>query len=215
MIAGGTSTCATSSAKFSIPSRCACWTAIAFAGAVVSNPTAKNTTVRSGLRRATSSASSGEYTTRTSPPAARAMNRSSDEPGTRSMSPNEQTIASGRFAIAMASSINATGVTHTGQPGPCTSSISGGEHLVDPLPDQRVRLAAADLHDRPRAASWPRGSAPRSESATRSSRYSSRYFIRTPPVGRRRDPAAGRCSRGCPSRRAARRSARPPPRRPR
>ena len=35
-------------------------------------------------------------------------------------------MASGRFAIAMASSINASGVTQTGQPGPCTSSTCGG-----------------------------------------------------------------------------------------
>jgi hypothetical protein len=125
-IAGGTSTWATSRAKFAMPSSLACLTAIAFAGAVVSNPTAKKTTVLSGLRRATSSASSGEYTTRTSAPAARAMNRSSLEPGTRSMSPNEHRIASGRLAIAIASSISARGVTHTGQPGPCTSSISAG-----------------------------------------------------------------------------------------
>ena len=124
MIAGGTSTWATSSAKLCTPSREACSTAIALAGAVVSNPTAKNTTVLSGLRRATSSASSGEYTTRTSPPAARAMNRSSLEPGTRSMSPNEHRIASGFFAIAIASSISASGVTQTGQPGPCTNSTA-------------------------------------------------------------------------------------------
>ncbi len=42
------------------------------------------------------------------------------------MSPKEHTMASGRFAIAMASSINASGVTQTGQPGPCTSSTCGG-----------------------------------------------------------------------------------------
>ncbi len=52
------------------------------------------------------------------------MNRSSDEPGTRSMSPNEHRIASGCFAIAMASSMRASGVTQTGQPGPCTSSTT-------------------------------------------------------------------------------------------
>ncbi len=54
------------------------------------------------------------------------MNRSSLEPGTRSMSPNEQRIASGRFAISMASSMSAIGVTQTGHPGPCTSSTCGG-----------------------------------------------------------------------------------------
>jgi len=89
-------------------------------------PTAKNTTVLSGLRRATSSASRGEYTTRTSPPTERAMNRSSCEPGTRSMSPKEHTIVSFRFAIAIASSMRASGVTQTGHPGPCTSSRPSG-----------------------------------------------------------------------------------------
>ena len=42
------------------------------------------------------------------------------------MSPNEQTIASGRAAMSIARSIIATGVTQTGHPGPCTSSTSGG-----------------------------------------------------------------------------------------
>ena len=59
-IAGGTSTCDTSIEKFGT-SDCAAWnTAIALAGAVVSNPTAKNTTSRSGFCRAISTASSGE-----------------------------------------------------------------------------------------------------------------------------------------------------------
>ena len=60
MIAGGTRTWATSNAKLVTPRRLACITAIALAGAVVSKPTAKNTTVFSGLRRATSRASRGE-----------------------------------------------------------------------------------------------------------------------------------------------------------
>ena len=42
------------------------------------------------------------------------------------MSPNEQRIASGRNAISIALSIYSTGVTQTGQPGPCTSVISLG-----------------------------------------------------------------------------------------
>ena len=69
-IAGGTSTWETSRLKFCNPSRFACSTAIACAGAVVSNPIAKNTTWRSGLFRASSTASVGEYTIRTSPPSA-------------------------------------------------------------------------------------------------------------------------------------------------
>ncbi len=59
-IAGGTSTCETSSEKFSMPSRLAWWTVIALAGAVVSKPMPKKTTWRSRLSRARFSASSGE-----------------------------------------------------------------------------------------------------------------------------------------------------------
>ncbi len=47
-IAGGTSTCDTSSEKFFSPICRACHASIAFAGAVVSNPIAKNTTCLSG-----------------------------------------------------------------------------------------------------------------------------------------------------------------------
>src|ERR1039458_9721917 len=67
-IAGGTNTCETSSEKFFNPRRLARCTLIALAGAVVSNPTPKNTTCLSGFLAANSTASSGEYTTRTSPP---------------------------------------------------------------------------------------------------------------------------------------------------
>jgi hypothetical protein len=59
-IAGGTSTCETSTLKLSIPRRAASATAIAFAGAVVSKPTAKKTTCLSGFVAAILSASSGE-----------------------------------------------------------------------------------------------------------------------------------------------------------
>src|SRR5271165_4429911 len=106
---------------------------MAFAGAVVSKPTAKNTTCRSGFVRASFSASSGEYTMRTSAPSALASNRLFDEPGTRSMSPKEQKITSGRCAIATALSINSIGVTQTGQPGPCTSVMSRGNKSSSPL----------------------------------------------------------------------------------
>ncbi len=59
VIAGGTRTCETSTLKLSMPRRAASATAIAFAGAVVSKPTAKKTTWRSGLASAILSASSG------------------------------------------------------------------------------------------------------------------------------------------------------------
>ncbi len=60
IIAGGTRTCETRTEKLSSPSRAACQTAIALAGAVVSKPTAKKTTWRSGLAAAIRTASSGE-----------------------------------------------------------------------------------------------------------------------------------------------------------
>jgi hypothetical protein len=69
---------------------------------------------------------------RTSAPAARKRNRSVVEPGTRSMSPNDVKITPGRDAMAWARSIVSSGVTHTGQPGPCTSSISGGSMRSSP-----------------------------------------------------------------------------------
>jgi hypothetical protein len=106
--------------------RRACHAAIALAGAVVSKPIAKKTTCRSGWAVASRTASSGEYTTRTSLPRALSESRSPREPGTRSMSPNEQKTTSGRAAIACARSIISSEVTQTGQPGPWTSSIAGG-----------------------------------------------------------------------------------------
>ena len=60
VMAGGTSTWLTSTLKLSRPPRAASATAMALAGAVVSKPTAKNTTCRSGLARAMRTASSGE-----------------------------------------------------------------------------------------------------------------------------------------------------------
>ena len=59
-MAGGTSTCDTSKAKFVSPRRFACHTAVALAGAVVSKPTAKKTTTRSGFCSASRRQSSGE-----------------------------------------------------------------------------------------------------------------------------------------------------------
>ena len=60
VIAGGTSTCETSTLKFVEPAPCASQTAIALGGRVVSKPIAKNTTLRSGFAAARFTASSGE-----------------------------------------------------------------------------------------------------------------------------------------------------------
>jgi len=54
------STCAASIEKFRSPSCLACQSAMALAGAVVSNPMPKNTTLRSGFCRASFTASMGE-----------------------------------------------------------------------------------------------------------------------------------------------------------
>ena len=101
---------------------------IALAGAVVSKPIPKNTTCLSGLARAIVSASNGEYTTRTSPPSLLTRNRSFSLPGTRSMSPNEQKITSGREAISSALSMTSSGVTQTGHPGPWIISMVSGSN---------------------------------------------------------------------------------------
>ncbi len=50
------------------------------------------------------------------------------------MSPKEVKITSGRRAIASARSISSSGVTHTGQPGPCTSVIVSGS--MRSMPDR-------------------------------------------------------------------------------
>ena len=59
-MAGGTSTCDTSTEKFLMPCLLACHTAIALAGAVVSKPMAKKTTFLSGFGARDLQASSGE-----------------------------------------------------------------------------------------------------------------------------------------------------------
>src|SRR5208337_4162860 len=70
---------------------------------------------------------------RTSAPSALTSNKLLEEPGTRSMSPNEQKITSGRWAMATALSISSIGVTQTGQPGPWTRVISRGSRSSRPL----------------------------------------------------------------------------------
>jgi len=112
--------------KLATPSRRACSNVIAVAGIVVSKPRPKNTTGRCGLSRASCSASSGEYTMRTSAPSARACSRLCVEPGTRIASPKVAKIMPGCRASAIASSTRPIGNTQTGQPGPCTNSTVGG-----------------------------------------------------------------------------------------
>ncbi len=66
----GTVLCAANTLKFSSPMAAARLMVAAISGVVVSKPTPKNTTSRPGLSAATFSASSGEYTMRTSAPPA-------------------------------------------------------------------------------------------------------------------------------------------------
>ncbi len=74
---------------------------------------------------------------RTSPPADFTASRSVVDPGTRSMSPKEVKITSGRRAMASALSMSSSGVTHTGQPGPWISPIDSGSMRSMP---ERMRV---------------------------------------------------------------------------
>src|SRR6202023_1906145 len=104
------------------------------------------------------------------------VKRSPFEPGTRSMSPKEQKITSGRRAMTWALSIISSGVTQTEQPGPCTSWIPGGKRRSMPFltmewvcPPQTSMMTQGLVCTR-----WISSTIFR---ATRPSRYSSRYFI--------------------------------------
>ena len=112
--------------KFSMPSFAARSMVIAVDGAVVSNPMAMNTTCMSGFCRAILSESSGEYTMRMLVPSALESKKFPPLPGTRIMSPNEVISTPGCRAMWMASSMRPIGITHTGQPGPCTSVMLSG-----------------------------------------------------------------------------------------
>ena len=92
------------------------------------------------------------------------------------MSPNEQKMTSGREAIACARSIISSDVTQTGQPGPCTSSTSGGRirsipylTMVCVWPPQTSMIVHGRVTVRAIAAASFRAASP--------SRYSSRYFM--------------------------------------
>ena len=98
--------CAPYTVKFARPIACARFTAIAVSGVVVSKPTPTNTTWRSGSSCASRSASSGEYTMRTSRPAACSASRLLVEPGTRVMSPNVAMVTSGTRASAITLSMS-------------------------------------------------------------------------------------------------------------
>src|SRR5262245_53713076 len=106
------------------------------------------------------------------------------------MSPNEQKVTPGREAMAWARSIISSEVTHTGQPGPWTSSTSGGRTRSMPYltmvcvwpPQTSMRV-----HDRVAA----RAMAAASCRAAAASRYSSTYFMATAPHRSRPSPLGG------------------------
>ena len=63
---------------------------------------------------------------RTSAPCAFASSSEPSLPGTRIMSPKHVKITPGVRATAIPSSTRPIGITHTGHPGPCTSSTLAG-----------------------------------------------------------------------------------------
>ena len=69
---------------------------------------------------------------RTSAPAALASCSEPWEPGIRSMSPKQVKITPGWWAMAIPSSTRPIGMTHTGQPGPWTSSTLAGSRSSTP-----------------------------------------------------------------------------------
>ena len=77
------------------------------------------------------------------------------------------------------------------------------QQLVDAELDDRVGLAAADLHERPRPRDRCAGSRPASAAAASASRYSSRYFTARAPRLRRLRPRSAS---------GTRRPSAPPPR---
>src|SRR5437763_1460679 len=92
------------------------------------------------------------------------------------MSPNEQKMTSGRCAMACALSIISSDVTQTGQPGPCTSSISLGNSRSIPYltmvwvcpPQTSIRTHGSVVMRRISSTIFV---------ANASSRYSSRNFM--------------------------------------
>ncbi len=69
---------------------------------------------------------------RMSAPSALASSSVCSEPGTRIMSPKQVKMTPSRLAIAIPSSTRPIGITHTGQPGPWTSSTFSGSRSSTP-----------------------------------------------------------------------------------
>ncbi len=149
-MAGGTSTCATRTEKFSSPSRAACHTAIALPGAVVSKPTAKNTTCLFGLlaRQLHAHRAASRRCARRRPrpwrrtgswwsPARAACRRKSTEsrPGRRAMATALIDELERRDAHRAARAVHQRDL--------------GRQQVLEAALEDGVGLAAADLHDGP------------------------------------------------------------------
>ena len=116
-------------------------------GAVVSNPTAKKTTWRSGLSTATLSASSGEYTNRTSAPRAFASMRLPFDPGTRIMSPNVVKMMPGLLGQPHRV-VHAAHRDHAHRAPGSVHQLDGlRQQMFDAVPVDGVRVTAAHLHE--------------------------------------------------------------------
>ena len=116
-------------------------------GAVVSNPIAKNITCRSGLLRASFSASG-----RIDDADVHAARLVLERAAVRARHPHhvaERGEDHVRIpaAVASPSSIRPIGSTQTGQPGPWISSMFGGQHVLEAEAVDGVGVAAAHLHD--------------------------------------------------------------------
>ena len=139
------------------PEACAqCRTAMALAGAVVSKPMAEEHDLFVGvlIRSDFRVASSGEYTTRTSPPAsAFTPNRSSGRlPGTRSMSPNEQKItfvATAAMSSALVDHLQRCHTHWAARVRGSNSTVPSGSSLVEAVADDGMSLSTTDFHDCP------------------------------------------------------------------
>ena len=175
-MAGGTRTWETSTEKFLMPCFCACQTAIALPGAVVSKPMAKKTTFLSGLARAIFK---------------RIDRRIDDAHIGAARFEHEQVDLRTRHAQHIAEGAeNDVGPLRDGvrlvdhlQRGDANRA-AGAMHelhfvrqqMIDAIFDDGVGLAAADLHQHPGSGDDARISLT-SFPASASSRYSSRYFI--------------------------------------
>ena len=111
--------------------------------------------------------------------AALASRKEPRPPGTRIMSPKQVRMTSSRSAIAMPSSTRPIGITHTGQPGPCTSSIVLGQVVLHAVAVDGVGVPAAHLHELvvPARLAQRGDLARRAPAASSASRNSSTNFI--------------------------------------